>query len=95
VSRPTVGPIQPPLQWIPEVLSPGEVKRQAREYDDSLQSSAEVKKSVAVPPLSHMSTWHRAYLIKHRDNITFTHTTVGLTAIILEIVQIYMYISDR
>jgi hypothetical protein len=33
-------------------------------------SSAEVKKGGAIPPLPHMSSWHNAYLIKHRDNFT-------------------------
>jgi hypothetical protein len=38
-SRPALGSIQPPIQWVPEALSPG-VKRPGREAEDS----AEVKK---------------------------------------------------
>jgi hypothetical protein len=41
-SRPTLGPTQPPIQWVPEVLSL-EVKRPGREDDHSPHSSAEVK----------------------------------------------------
>jgi hypothetical protein len=44
-SRPTLGPTQPPIQEIPEVLSPG-VKRSVREADHSPQSSAEVRECV-------------------------------------------------
>jgi hypothetical protein len=42
VFRPTLGPTQPPSQWVPWALSPG-VKRQGREADYSPQSSAEVR----------------------------------------------------
>jgi hypothetical protein len=41
VSRPALGPTQPPVQWVPGVLSPG-VK--ARDADHSPPSSAEVVK---------------------------------------------------
>jgi hypothetical protein len=34
VSRPALGPIQPPIQWVPGALSPG-VKRPGREADHS------------------------------------------------------------
>jgi hypothetical protein len=50
----------------------GWVKRQGREFDHSPPSSAEVKNGGNIPPLSHMSSWHSAELIKHRDNFTFT-----------------------
>jgi hypothetical protein len=42
-SRLALGPTQPPIQWVPGVLSPG-VKRQGREADHSPPTSAEVKK---------------------------------------------------
>jgi hypothetical protein len=35
-------------------------------------SNAEVKNGGAMPPPPSMSSWHSAYLIKHRDNFTFT-----------------------
>jgi hypothetical protein len=41
-SRPALGPIQPPIQWVPGALSLG-VKRPVREADHSPPSSAEVK----------------------------------------------------
>jgi hypothetical protein len=42
VSRPALGPTQPPIQWVPGALSLG-VKRPEREADHSPPSSAEVK----------------------------------------------------
>jgi hypothetical protein len=51
-------------------FTPGE-NRQGRVADHSLPSSAEVNKSGAIPPLPNMSSRHRAYLIKHKENITF------------------------
>jgi hypothetical protein len=47
---------QPPLQWVPEALSPG-VKRPGREADHSPSASAEVKKmwiSASTPPYAFM-----------------------------------------
>jgi hypothetical protein len=41
-SRTTLGPTQPPIQWVPGALSLG-VKRQGREADHSPLSSAEVE----------------------------------------------------
>jgi hypothetical protein len=42
VSRPALGPNQPPVQWVPGALTLG-VKRPVREADHSPASSAEVK----------------------------------------------------
>jgi hypothetical protein len=42
-SRPALGSIQPPIQWVPGDLSPG-VKLPRREADHSPPASAEVKK---------------------------------------------------
>jgi hypothetical protein len=44
------GPTQPPIQWLPGAF-PREVKRPGREVYHSPPSSAEVKKSGAIPPL--------------------------------------------
>jgi hypothetical protein len=46
-----LGPTQPPTQWVPGALSPG-VKRPGREFDHSPPTSAKVKKSGSIHPLS-------------------------------------------
>jgi hypothetical protein len=43
VSRPALGPTQPPVQWVPGVLPPGVKARPRREADHSPPSSAEVE----------------------------------------------------
>jgi hypothetical protein len=43
VSRPALGPTQPPVQWVPGVLSPGVKARPERDADHSPPSSAEVE----------------------------------------------------
>jgi hypothetical protein len=47
--RPALGPIQPPIQWVPVTLSAG-VKWQGREANLLPLYSAEVKKGGAIPP---------------------------------------------
>jgi hypothetical protein len=42
VSRPALGPTQPPVQWVPGILSPGIKARPGRDADHSPPSSAEV-----------------------------------------------------
>jgi hypothetical protein len=42
-SRPALGLIQPPIEWVPGAISPG-VKRSGREGDHSSPTSTEVKK---------------------------------------------------
>jgi hypothetical protein len=42
VSRPALGPTQPPVQWVLGVLSQGVKARPGRDADHSPQSSAEV-----------------------------------------------------
>jgi hypothetical protein len=43
VSRPALRPTQSPVQWVPEVLSPGVKARPGRDADHSPPSSAEVE----------------------------------------------------
>jgi hypothetical protein len=54
------------IQWVPGEISSA-VKRPDREADHSPQRSVEVKNGGGIPPLSGMSSWHSAYLIKHKD----------------------------
>jgi hypothetical protein len=52
-SRPTLGPIQPPNQWVLRALAAG-VKRPEPESDDSPPSSDEVKNVwsyISTPPI--------------------------------------------
>jgi hypothetical protein len=52
VSRTSLGPTQPPIQWVPGALSLG-VKRLGREADQSPPSSAKVKNAwsyTSTPP---------------------------------------------
>jgi hypothetical protein len=43
VFRPALGPTQPPVQWVPGVLSPGVKARPGRDADHSPPPSAEVE----------------------------------------------------
>jgi hypothetical protein len=54
-TRLTLGPTQPPIQWVPGTVSPG-VKLQRHEADHSPPSSAKVKKDGAIS-IPHMSSW--------------------------------------
>jgi hypothetical protein len=47
--------------------------------DHSPPASAEVKKGEAIHQLPHMSSWHSAKLIKHRDNFTFIKMHIANT----------------
>jgi len=55
----SLGPTQPPVQWVPEALSLG-VKRPDRKSDHSPPSSAEVKKSWSSASTPHTSLWRFA-----------------------------------
>jgi hypothetical protein len=69
-----LGPTQPPIQWVTGAVSLG-VKRPGREADHSPPSSAEIKNAwnyTSTPQYAFM-VW---CLVKHRDNFTFTFTTL-------------------
>jgi hypothetical protein len=56
-SRSALGPIQPPIQWLPATISPG-VKLPGREADHSPPTSAEFKKIwiyTSTPPYAFMA----------------------------------------
>jgi hypothetical protein len=72
MSRPVLGPIQPPMQRVSGTLFLG-VKRSGREADHSSPPIAEVKNAwsyASTPPYIFMA-W---CLVKHRDNFTLTFT---------------------
>jgi hypothetical protein len=48
-------PTQPPIQWVPEALSPG-AKWQRRKADHSLSFNSDIKNGRAITPLPHMSS---------------------------------------
>jgi hypothetical protein len=76
-SRTTLGPTQPPIQWIPGALSLA-VKRPGREADHSPPSRAEVKEWVELYLHSTNTLSWRGAQLKHRDNFTFTVTNFYL-----------------
>jgi hypothetical protein len=59
--RPSLGPTQPHIQWVPRSLSPG-VKRLGREADHSSPSSSEIKNCGITSALPYMPLWHTAEL---------------------------------
>jgi hypothetical protein len=70
-SRPALGPIRPPIQWVPGAPSL-RAERPGREDDHSPQSSVKVKECVELYLHSpNMPSWRGAQL-KRRDNFTFT-----------------------
>jgi hypothetical protein len=67
-----LGPTQPPIEWLPGALSLG-VKRPGRKVDHPPPSTAQEKNMwhyTSTPQYVFM-VW---FLIKHRDNSTFTLT---------------------
>jgi hypothetical protein len=68
-SRMALGPTQPPIQWVPGILSLG-AKRPGREADHSPPSSVEVKEWVKLYLHSPNTPSWRGAQLKHRDNFT-------------------------
>jgi hypothetical protein len=68
-SKPVLGAIQPPIQWVPGTFTLG-VKRLGHEADKSSPSSSEVNNawSYTSTPQYIFITWR---LVRHRDNFTF------------------------
>jgi hypothetical protein len=58
-SRPTLGPTQPPIQWVPVAHSLG-IKQPGSEADHSPSSSVEVKNIGAIPPIPNTFPWSSA-----------------------------------
>jgi hypothetical protein len=71
-SRLTLGPSQPPIQWVPGAIYPG-LKQVVKLI--TLSSSAEVKNVwgyTSTPP--YIMVW---CLVKHRDSFTFTFSNLS------------------
>jgi hypothetical protein len=79
--RPALGPTQPPIQYLPGVVSAG-IKVPEDKANHSPPSSIEVKNCKAIPPLPHTPSCCGAQLIKHRDNSTFICRTAQLSTIL-------------
>jgi hypothetical protein len=66
VSRPALGPTQPPVQWVPGGPFPGGKARPARDADHSLPSSAEVENESELYFLSPQAPpWNGTALFKN------------------------------
>jgi hypothetical protein len=72
-SRTSLGPTQPPIQWVPEALFLG-IKWPGLEADHSPPSSAEVKECVDLYIHSPNTPSWRGAQLKHRDNLPFFFT---------------------
>jgi hypothetical protein len=71
-SRPNLGPIQPPIQWVPGALSLG-LKQPRREADHSPQSMPEVKNAWELYLHSpNTPSWRGAQLRKKAQGTTLT-----------------------
>jgi hypothetical protein len=72
LSRTALGPIQPPIEWVPGTLSLG-VKQPGREVDHLPPSSAEVKECVQLYLHSPSTSPWRGSQLKRRDNFTLLY----------------------
>jgi len=73
VSRTVLGPIQPPIQCVPRVLSLG-VKRLRHEADHSPPYSSDIKVCVELCLRSpNTPSWRGTQLKTHRDNFTLLY----------------------
>jgi hypothetical protein len=71
VSRPALGPTQPPIQWVTGALSPG-VEWQGVKLITHLHLLPRSRMVELYFLSPHTSPWHSAKLIKHKDNFVFT-----------------------
>jgi hypothetical protein len=83
-SRSYLGPTQPPINWVPWILSSG-VRRSGREADHSLPSTAHIKNEwgyTFTSPYVFMAWWlvqqgyvfMTLYFVKYMDKFTFIFT---------------------
>jgi hypothetical protein len=86
-SRPALKPTQPPIQWVPGEIYPGDKAAGAWSWHLP-PSSVEAKNGGAILALSHMSSWRGAELTKHREKLSFFLT-------LQEIQSLYFCIQHR
>jgi hypothetical protein len=79
-SRVALGSTQPPLRWIQGALSP-EIKRPGLEANHSPPTVAEVKQMWSYTSITHTPSWRSVWLVKHRDNFTFTVLLIALEVV--------------
>jgi hypothetical protein len=70
LSKAALGSTQPPIQWVPEALTPG-IKLPGRETDHSPPLVPRSRKRGSIHSVPRTPSWHNAYLVKYRDNFTF------------------------
>jgi hypothetical protein len=95
VSRPALGPTQPPIRWIPHALSPG-VKRPGREADHSRPSSTDVKNAwryISTPPIRLHGMMLRIYdiyiqLVFKDTNRVWNYISFTLPAAVIQLATI-------
>jgi len=68
VSRPALGPTQPPSKWVPRALSQGQSGRGIK-LTTHFHLVPRLRMRGAIPPLLIMSSWWRC-LVKHKENFT-------------------------
>jgi hypothetical protein len=57
MSIPALGPTQPPVQWVPGVLNPGQKRGRGVNADHSPPSIADLRMSMSYNPLPLAPSW--------------------------------------
>jgi hypothetical protein len=68
-SRQTLGPTQPGIQWVPGGRG---YSGRGMNLTTHLQLVMTPRQFGSIPPLPHTPWWHSAWLVKHKDNFTFS-----------------------
>jgi hypothetical protein len=95
VSRTALGPTQPPIQWVPGLLSLG-VKQLRHEADHSPPSSAKVKNAWSYTSTSPICL-HGWCLVKHRDKLYLylLHPVCGFALSYVANIRIVVILYDN
>jgi hypothetical protein len=70
-SRPALGSNQPPIQWV-QGLFPRGYSGRGVNLTTHLQLVPRSRKRGSIHPLTYTPSWRSSYLVKHRENFTFT-----------------------